>query len=68
MRSLLSALKLISWWPAQLVEAHRRIEHVKLARRHRLKSPPLSRADAIPEKSLSRPVSEAADHAPLCDT
>jgi hypothetical protein len=64
----LERLELISWWRAQLVEAHRRIEHVKLARRYRLKCPLLSRADAIPEKSLSSPVGETPDHALLCDT
>jgi len=57
-------LKLISWWRAQLIKAHRRIEHIELSRRFGRKSPPLSRADAIPEKLLGRPVSEAPDHAP----
>jgi hypothetical protein len=48
----LERLKLISRRRAQLIEAYRRIEHVKLARRYRLKSPPLTRADAIPKESL----------------
>jgi hypothetical protein len=58
----LERLKLISWWRAQLVEAYRRIEHVKLARGYRLERSPLTWADAVPEESLSRPISEAPDH------
>src|SRR5215470_14871537 len=64
----LESLKLISWWRAQLVEAYRRIEHIKLACCYCLTSSPLTRANAIAEESLSRPISEAPDHMPLCDT
>jgi hypothetical protein len=60
----LQGLKLISWWRAQFIEAHCRIEHIKLAGYCCLKSSPLTRANAITEESLSRPIGEAPDHVP----
>src|SRR5262245_57975866 len=61
-------LELIARWRTQVIEPHRRVQHIELAFRHGLKGPPVRRADTVAEEPLSRPVSEAPDHGPICDT
>ena len=64
----LKRFKLIARWRPQIVEPHRRINHIELAYCHRCEGPPACWANAFAKEPFGHSVGEASDHGLVCDT